>query len=99
MTDKGSKRLRGPSVRRHRRISGRWPIGYGTDESPADDGQACLHCQALMAEQQVLHLARTVGVLWMRITRCQGCGERVHTPMPATQSAEMFTGMVRDEAA
>jgi hypothetical protein len=52
-----------------------------------------------MAEQQVLHLARTVGVLWMRITRCTVCGERVHTPLPATKSAEMFTGMVRDEAA
>jgi hypothetical protein len=99
MKDKGSKRLRGPSVRRYRQLSGRWPVGYGTDESIADEGRACLHCQAPMAEQQVLHLARTVGVLWIRITRCTVCEERVHTPLPPTKSAEMFTGMVRDEAA
>jgi len=95
---KGSKKLRGPSVRRPRRISGRWPVGCSTDEYLADDGRACSHCQALMAEQQELHVARAEGIIWMRIMRCPVCGELVHTPMPATTSAEMFTGMVRDKA-
>jgi len=72
---------------------------YRIDEYLADDGRTCLQCQALMAEQQELHVARAEGIIWMRIMRCPVCGELAHAPMPATTSAEMFTGMVRDKAA
>jgi hypothetical protein len=99
MKGKGAKRLRGPSVRRHRQFSGCWPAGFETDPFIADEGRACVSCQAPMNEQQVLHLARTEGVMWMRVMRCMVCGERAHTPVPATKSAELFRGIVRDEAA
>lgn len=99
MKGTGAKKLRGTSVRRYHKFSGRWPAGFETDPSIADEGPACVPCQAPMDEQQVLHLTRTEGVIWMRVLRCMVCGERAHTPVPAIKSTEMFRGIARSEAA